>query len=288
MKRRFATVEKIYMKIIYKEISLSPLTAEQSDVLVAMLFNIGFDGFEILKETLNAYIPEVDYPEVEIQEIKLQFPEVTFATKNIEEQNWNAIWEASFDPVLVNYFVAVRASFHPAQLQVKHDIIITPKMSFGTGHHATTALVIGLMEDINFKNKTVLDFGTGTGVLAILAKQLGATSIVAIDNDKWSIENAKENFELNAARDIILEKAESLAEKGAVDIIIANINLNVLLANMDDFCRILRGGGTIIFSGLLVNDEEKFKAVIFSKGFELRRVNNKDGWIAIEASFISK
>ncbi len=276
------------MKITYKEISFTSPTAEQSDVLVAMLSNIGFDGFEILKETLNAYIPEDDYDEEELQKIKLQFPDLTYTTKNIEEQNWNAIWESSFDPVLVNDFVAVRASFHPAQPQVQHDIIITPKMSFGTGHHATTALVIGLMEDINFKNKTVIDFGTGTGVLAILANQLGAASVVAIDNDKWSIENAKENFELNSARDIILEKAESLAEKEAVDIIIANINLNVLLANMDNFCRILKNNGTIIFSGLLVNDEEQFKVVIFSKGFELKRINNKDGWIAIEASFISK
>ncbi len=274
------------MKTTYREISFSPLTSEQSDVLVAMLANIGFDGFEILKNKLNAYIPSEDYPEEEIQEIKLQFPDLIFNSKNIEEQNWNAIWESSFDPVIVNDFVALRASFHPAQPQVGHDIIITPKMSFGTGHHATTALVIGLMEDIDFKNKTVIDFGTGTGVLAILAKQLGALSVIAIDNDKWSIENAKENFELNFAENIVLEKAESLAQKEAVDIIIANINLNVLLANMNDFCRILATGGTIIFSGLLINDEEQFKSVILNKGFEIRRVNNKDGWIAIEASLL--
>lgn len=276
------------MKTTYKEISFSPVTAEQSDVLVAMLTAIGFDGFEILKETLNAYIPEDAFKEEELEAIGLLFPGIHLTSKIIEEQNWNAIWESSFDPVIVNDFVAVRASFHPAQPQVMHDIIITPKMSFGTGHHATTALVIALMEDIDFTNKTVIDFGTGTGVLAILAMRLGAASIVAIDNDKWSIENAKENFELNLTENITLEKAESLAEKEPVDIIIANINLNVLLNNMDSFCKILEDNGTVIFSGLLVNDEEQFKSVIVSKGFVVKRIKTKDGWIAIEASFLGK
>ena len=114
----------------------------------------------------------------------------------IEDRNWNEEWESQLDPVVINNFVGIRASFNKPIKNVEHEIIITPKMSFGTGHHATTFLMIGLMKKINFKNKKVLDFGTGTGMLAILAEKLGATSVLAIDYDEWSINNALENIEV--------------------------------------------------------------------------------------------
>lgn len=270
---------------IYKELSFSPITADQSDNLVALLSSIGFDGFEILKERLNAYIPGKDLNELELKEVVKFFPDIAFVIKDIEEQNWNAIWEASFEPVIVKDFVAVRASFHPAQPQVKYDIIITPKMSFGTGHHATTALVIVLMEELNFTGKTVIDFGTGTGVLAILADKLDAIKVLAIDNDKWSIENAKENISLNECNVITLLKADSLSDIVPAEIIIANINLNVLKSNMLYFKKLLKASGNIIFSGLLVNDEEAFVKIISQHSFEVKKIVNKDGWIAIWASF---
>ena len=273
------------MNAIYKEVSLSPVTAEQSDALVAMLSSIDFDGFELLKDKLNAYIPADVYNEDDLEQVLLHFNDLSYTCSEIPEQNWNAIWESSFEPVIVKDFVAIRASFHPLQPQVKFDLIITPKMSFGTGHHATTALVIELMEEIDFKNKTIIDFGTGTGVLAILAEKLGAKNILAIDNDKWSIENAAENFELNDARSINLLNTGSLADVEPKQIVMANINLNILKINMPHFCRILKPKGEIIFSGLLVNDKEIFIGLINDNCFIVKKVIEKDGWIAIWASF---
>ena len=273
------------MNGIYKEVSFSPVTAEQSDALVAMLSSIDFDGFELFKDKLNAYIPADVYNEDDLEQVLLHFNDLSYTCSEIPEQNWNAIWESSFEPVIVKDFVAVRASFHPAQPQVKFDLIITPKMSFGTGHHATTALVIELMEEIDFKNKTIIDFGTGTGVLAILAEKLGAKNILAIDNDKWSIENAAENFELNDARSINLLNTGSLADVEPKQIVMANINLNILKINMPHFCRILKPKGEIIFSGLLVNDKEIFIGLINDNCFIVNKVIEKDGWIAIWASF---
>ena len=276
------------MNAIYKEVSLSPVTAEQSDALVALLSSIDFDGFELLKDKLNAYIPADVYNEDALEQVLLHFTDLSYTSSEIPEQNWNAIWESSFEPVIVKKFVAVRASFHPAQPQVKFDLIITPKMSFGTGHHATTALVIELMEEIDFKNKTIIDFGTGTGVLAILAEKLGAKNILAIDNDKWSIENAAENFELNDARSIDLLNTGSLADVEPKQIVMANINLNILKINMPHFCRILKPKGEIIFSGLLVNDKEVFIKLINDNYFIVNKVIEKDGWIAVWASFATR
>ena len=273
------------MNAIYKEFSFSPITNDQSDALVAMLSSIDFDGFELLKDRLNAYVPITAYNEDALEQVLSHFTDLSYTSSEIPEQNWNAIWESSFEPVIVKNFVAVRASFHPAQPQVKFDLIITPKMSFGTGHHATTALVMELMEEIDFKNKTIVDFGTGTGVLAILAEKLGAKNILAIDNDKWSIENAAENFELNDARSINLLNTGSLADVEPMQIVMANINLNVLKINMPHFCRILKPKGEIIFSGLLVNDKEVFIKLINDNCFIVNKVIERDGWIAIWASF---
>ena len=154
-------------------------------------------------------------------------------------------------------------------------------MSFGTGHHATTFLMIEMMQSGNFSGKSVLDFGTGTGVLAILAEKLGAASVIAIDYDEWSINNALENIEANECRNIIVDKRDTIKGISSVDIILANINLNVLAQNVRDFSAILKNKGSVVISGILYTDEEQIASVFASNGFIKKQQLRKEDWIAL-------
>src|SRR5205809_1554224 len=172
------------------------------DILIAQLSDIGFNGFEEHEKGLIAFIDSSNFVDDAFNNVTDQH-NISFSREMIAEQNWNSIWEENFQPVIIRNLVAIRAHFHQPITTVQHEIIITPKMSFGTGHHATTYLMLQQMQDINFSRKTVLDFGTGTGILAIMAELSGAKNVVAIDNDEWSINNAKENFAANNCNDIL-------------------------------------------------------------------------------------
>jgi ribosomal protein L11 methyltransferase len=169
-------------------------TEEEQEILISLLSDFGATGFEQTDKEVIAYFDENNFESYEVNEIIKAY---TFTTAHIKEQNWNEVWERNFQPVVINNFCSVRAEFHPPASGVEHEIIITPKMSFGTGHHATTYMMIEQMKDIAFENKTVFDFGTGTGLLSILAEKLGAARVSAIDVDEWSITNARENIEKN-------------------------------------------------------------------------------------------
>ncbi|RYF88826.1 MAG: 50S ribosomal protein L11 methyltransferase, partial [Chitinophagaceae bacterium] len=203
---------------------------ETTAMIVAMLMAGGFEGVEETDDQTVISISESAYDDAAVHAVFKQFG-VEYSRRTIPQQNWNAQWESSFEPVKVGQFAAIRAAFHGPVPDVAHEIVITPKMSFGTGHHATTFLMIQEMSTIDFAGKTVTDFGTGTGVLAILAEKLGASKVLAIDNDDWSINNARENIETNSCKRIQLEKAEVMLPN-KVDIILANINLNVIVANL--------------------------------------------------------
>ena len=192
------------------------------------------------------------------------------------------MWESNFQPVIVDQFVAIRADFHDPISQVQHEIVITPKMSFGTGHHPTTFMMVQQMNSIDFRGKTVLDFGTGTGVLAILAEQLGAEKIVAIDHDEWSISNAAENFLRNNCFRIELKNASTPATGASFDIILANINKNVILDNFSILVSQLRKGGVILLSGLLKDDEQEI--VNTGKDYLLVYAGNskRDNWLCLK------
>ncbi|MEP6926949.1 MAG: 50S ribosomal protein L11 methyltransferase, partial [Ginsengibacter sp.] len=182
---------------------------------------------------------------------------------------------------IINEFVGIRASFHESIKNVKHEIIITPKMSFGTGHHATTFLMIEQMEKINFKNKTVIDFGTGTGILAILAEKLGAASITAIDNDEWSINNAFENIESNHCKLINLEKRNNIEGLSFVNIILANINFNVLAENAKNLSMFLLPKSLLVISGFLLKDEKSIEMHFVKNNFVNIHSNEKNEWIVM-------
>src|SRR5689334_11761207 len=177
----------------YLRLHFTGINAEQSEILIAELSDAGYEGFEEGLNELKAYIPNENWNEAELIEVAERVG-ASWSKELIEETNWNQVWESNFQPVTVDEFVSIRAHFHEPVKGVKHEIIITPKMSFGTGHHATTSMMVRMMSQIDFHQKKVLDFGTGTGILAILAEKLGASEVVAIDNDDWSIENARENI----------------------------------------------------------------------------------------------
>ena len=265
-----------YLKVTFKISG-----GERSDMLMAMLSDAGYDGFEEMDNALFAYIQETAFSADVLVKIAGALA-VDYETEIIASQNWNALWESNFQPVIVADFCTIRAHFHDIEINTAYDIVITPKMSFGTGHHATTQLMIMFMKDMGLAGKQVLDFGTGTGVLAILAEMLGAKTIQAIDNDKWSVENALENTMRNNCSCIVVQEG-SVEEVGAVkfDIILANINRHILLQYMADLYAKLNSGGTILMSGLLVEDKEIILGAATEAGFRFEKMNELTNWIAL-------
>ena len=264
----------------YFEVTIPLPEKSLSDILVAELNEIGFEGFEEGNALLKAFIEKGQFQQEVLEEIVQKY-HLTYTKQEIAEKNWNEIWETGFEPVVVNDFCSIRASFHPPVSGTTHEIIITPKMSFGTGHHATTWLMISEMGKIAFQNKTVMDFGTGTGVLAILADKLGASQITAIDNDEWSLENAAENFAMNNCRSIKLNFDNTIQSLEKYDIILANINKNVILNNLGAMKQHLNVAGVLLVSGLLSGDKQDIIIAAANTGFDLKEITEKDGWMCI-------
>ncbi|MEO6833160.1 MAG: 50S ribosomal protein L11 methyltransferase [Chitinophagaceae bacterium] len=254
---------------------------EQRDLLLAVLSEIGFDGFEEQEGGLSAFISASAFDEIKAKEVTDAFG-LSFEKSEVEEQNWNAIWESSFQPVTIEDFCTVRADFHPADSSVKHELIITPQMSFGTGHHATTRMMLRAMKSLDFLGKRVLDFGTGTGVLAILAEKLGATKVLAIDNDAWSVANAMENCKRNQSESVSILLAhleEVLPEQ--FDIVLANINRHVLLGTMKELFASLISGGKLVLSGILADDESIIENSAYAVGFQKQERLCEGNWLCI-------
>jgi len=266
----------------YLQLEFETLNAGECEILIALLAEAGFESFEEEEQSLKAFIKEDEFIEESLEDI-LQVVPVKYTVTVVPQQNWNAQWESGFEPIIVDSFVGIRAGFHKPIENVQHEIIITPKMSFGTGHHATTYMMIGQMENIDFKNKTVVDFGTGTAVLAILADKMGAISIDAIDYDEWSIENSIENASINNCSVIKLIKADTISTGNTYDIILANINLNVIIDNLAAIKESSKKGTIILLSGFMKVDETiMFKALAEYNIQGLKAVQNGE-WICIYA-----
>ncbi len=261
------------------KIEIETCSQERLDVLIAELSDIDFYAFEQNKNVLVAYIGKEHFDLAKFKAILLTDEE--YELELIEDKNWNEEWEAGFKPVFIKEFVGIRASFHEPLQNVKYEIIITPKMSFGTGHHATTYLMIEQMEGINFREKTVIDFGTGTGVLAILAEKLGAKEVIAIDNDEWSINNALDNIKENNCEKIRVEKRDDFSTISRQDVILANINLNVLTKNADEISSLSHSGSLLLISGLLVSDEKEILSSFNKAGFLKKNIIERNSWISL-------
>jgi len=254
---------------------------ELRELLIAELNEMGYEGFEENTDTLIAYIPEDQYIQGAIAEL-LKQKHLSYEDNVIPKQNWNAVWEENFQPVIVEDFCTVKADFHDLIVNTPYLINITPKMSFGTGHHATTRLMMMQMRHLSFSNKRVLDFGTGTGILAILAQLLGASSVLAIDNDEWSYENATENFARNSSDKVEIKQGSlDVVCEGKFDIILANINRHILLQYMTELYKDLEGGGHLLMSGLLVEDETIIVDAALIAGFKKEKTDMLNNWISI-------
>lgn len=251
-----------------------------TEIVIASLSAFGFDGFEEKDNLLLAtgLMGDVDTLEAAswLNEQKIHFQQTQIA-----EQNWNALWESNFSPVVVDDFAGVRAHFHAPNPNVQFDLLITPKMSFGTGHHATTRQMISLMRDLPVAGSRVFDFGTGTGVLAILAAKMGALEIEAIDNDEWSINNATENFLANNCGHISLHLTDTLKGIAPAEIVLANINKHIILQFLPEIKAIVKPGGYLLLSGLLAEDETDIEKELAGTDFTKIKISELSGWIAI-------
>jgi ribosomal protein L11 methyltransferase len=268
----------------YTQLKILTKDNQQSNILIAQLANIGFEGFEEEENLLKAFINKEQFIKEDVDEIVASH-HLTYTTKEIEQQNWNAQWESSFEPVVVDDFAAVRASFHQPITTVQHEVIITPKMSFGTGHHATTFLMMQQMSKIDFTNKTVFDFGTGTGVLAILAEKLGATKIDAIDNDEWSIKNTKENIEANNCLKINVVLADKIETTIQYEIVLANINLNVITTAITEITAICKPKTQLFFSGFLPTDFAQMNSLLSVYKFININPIERNNWLCMACTY---
>jgi ribosomal protein L11 methyltransferase len=294
----------------YIQIAFDFESQDQFDILVAQLSNLGFDGFneEEAASSINngvgmssvlgttaglgqgaghckTFILHQDYKDNNIEnELNNIFSlhNLTYSKSIIKEENWNAVWESNFEPVRVGNFVGIRANFHPRfEPKVQYEIQITPKMSFGTGHHATTFSVMQLMEYLDFNQKTVYDFGTGTGILAILAEQLGAKEVLAVDNDPWCIENSEENIIANRCSKITIRQVNSAIQPRVFDIIIANVNRHIIEANMKELSQVSNSSSILILSGLLIEDQEDMIQLAFQNNWQFKQAQPLNGWVSL-------
>lgn len=263
----------------YYQVVIPVTDAGVRELLIAELTGIGYEGFEETDDQLQAFVQEHYFSDDMLNNL-LCIHGITYYKSIVLEQNWNALWESNFDPVQVDEFVGIRAGFHPPFDHVQHEIIITPKMSFGTGHHATTYMVMQLMRELDFDGKVVFDFGTGTGILAILAEKLGAATVLATDNDDWCIENATENVSVNNCNYIEIQKVNDAKQNKKFNIVIANINKNIILGNISFLAGALLPKGHILLSGLLGEDEPEILAVCRQAGWEHLQTITRAGWIA--------
>lgn len=255
------------MDYVELKLKIKPFSEEILEILSAELSNLGFESFHENNKMLQAYAPAGIYTNQLvlglIQKPAFKNYSIHISNSVIKGKNWNQLWESNFEPVLIDDLCLIKAPFHKNSLKEGFEIIIEPKMSFGTGHHATTNLMISAILKMDLTGKTILDMGTGTGILAILAEKKGAGRVTAVDNDEWAITNCRENIKLNLSKIIQTYQGEtSVVSDQYFDIIFANINKPVILKELNAWKKILNPGGLLLISGILKEDEKDLKAVM--------------------------
>lgn len=271
----------MYLAYHFKVKPLQPAT----DILIAELGYAGFESFVENEDGVSAYIQKVNWHEHILEDVEILNNDkykISYGIEEIEQQNWNVEWETNFNPIVVDEICTVRAPFHEKP-NTKFDLIIEPKMSFGTGHHETTHMMIQLLLRNDMKDKVVLDMGCGTAVLAILAEKLGAKKVDAIDIDNWCYLNSLENAERNNCTKInVFEGDASILGKHSYDIIIANINRNILLSDMSAYVSCLNPKGLMFLSGFYSEDIPAITEKAQELGLLLVDTIEKNNWVALK------
>lgn len=274
------------MKYLEFSFRTTPCTEVVNDVLSAVLADAGFESFVEQPDGLLAYIQQSLYDEASVEAAISEFPipdtAIEYSFVEAEDKDWNEEWEKNFfQPIVIGNRCVIHSTFHHDVPEAEYDIAINPQMAFGTGHHETTSLVIGEILDSNMSGKKVLDMGCGTSILAILARMKGAASCTAIDIDDWCVRNSIENIELNGVDEIevCLGDASILADKGPFDMVIANINRNILLADMQHYVARMNEGATLLMSGFYVDDIPLIKAEAERLGLTFNGYKEKNRWV---------
>jgi len=266
--------------------SLQPDTETNREILIAELGSIGYESFTETDELVEAYIPTIDFSDnalVNLLSIDFQNSKFSYTSEIIPDQNWNEVWEKNyFQPLIIANHCLIRAPFHTNYPKAKYKIVIEPGMAFGTGNHETTSLMISEILKQDLTGKTVLDMGCGTGILSILASLRGADSITGIDIDSWAIKSTTENAALNNVSnfEVILGGAEALPDK-KFDFIYANIQRNILLNDMPQYCKVLKKNGKLIMSGFYIDDLESIKERAIGLGLQFNRFSENEKWVAV-------
>lgn len=275
------------MNYIEYRFTIAPMLPAR-EVLIAELAELEFESFVEEDFGLLAYVlaPGPDEEALKaLMVFNMEDVQIDFDRREVPKENWNAKWEADFQPICVDDVVVVKAPFHTNVMPAKFTLVIQPKMSFGTGHHDTTWLILQHMNTLDFKGKKVLDMGSGTGILAIMAEKLGAVAIDAIDIDDWAEENARENADLNGCTAIATYTGDAnLLKEQRYDIVLANINRNVLMADMQRYDSVLLPGGEIILSGFFHSDAPILTARLEELRFIPKAKHQRNDWCMLRAS----
>lgn len=260
-----------------------------SEILIAFLSEAPFDTFEETETGVDAYLPSAEGNEADAEELLAALSEdylLTWTKTFIKGENWNKIWESNFQPVIVNDFCAVRADFHQPIPGVKHELVINPKMAFGTGHHETTWMCLAALEHLPVSGARLLDYGCGTGILAIMASKLGAAEIEAVDIEPQSYENTIENARINGVTNIIPRLGDITAVEGKnFDGILANINRHIILDSLEQLSQLIRPGGRLLISGILLQDQNAITDAAAAVGFRTDSVNQRGNWLCLVMSY---
>jgi len=256
------------------------------EILTAEMGELDYASFVETELGFEAYIEEEKFSHPALQTLFNNYRKQTriwYELKKIPKVNWNEEWEKNYDPINVDDKIYVRATFHESKPQFPYEIVIKPKMSFGTGHHETTHQMLSLQFDVDHKGKKVLDIGSGTGILAIMGAKLGASSVAATDVDDWCIENSQDNFDLNSVTPEFISKGtiKELALSNTYDIILANINTNVLLEEIPEYIKLLNGSGHLFLSGFYESDLSQIEALVSAHGLVEVKHTTRKNWVGI-------
>ncbi len=270
----------------YIEVSISDLSGFDPEIVVAQLAELGFESFTESEDGVQGFIREDMYEEGPVNDYLQQLSaehDIRYSFKKIESQNWNAIWESEYEPVVIAGKCRVRAPFHAAMPEMQYEIMIEPRMSFGTAHHSTTSLMLELLMLEDLHEKRVLDMGCGTGVLAILADKMHAKQVVAIDNDEWAYSNSIDNMQKNDAGTVVVLQGDAGdIPLPAYDIIIANINRNVLLNDIPVYAGFLEENGVLLMSGFYEQDLDQIRVEAENNGLNYISHKTDNNWVGVK------